>query len=187
MSEEFLQVFSFKEVFKQLIKDKFAFAAMILLLVLYLGVASADFLAPYSKEFSDRTMAYAPPSEIFTINENGKLSKPYTYNYVREFDEDTFEVKYKPDRSQKYYLKFFVKGAPYKIFGLVKTDRHFIGLEQGGKLFLLGTDINGRDNFSRLLFGGRISLTIGFLALLISFPLGMIYGGISGYLSGISS
>lgn len=184
MSEEFLTVFSFKEVIRQILKDKFAAIALFVLLVLYLGVACADFLAPYSKEFSDRTQSYAPPSKVFTIDEHGKLSWPYTYNYVREFDEDTFEVIYKPDRSKKYYIHLFNKGEPYKIFGIIPCERHLFGVEKSGRFFLLGTDINGRDNFSRLLFGGRISLTIGFLALFISFPIGMLYGGISGYLGG---
>lgn len=184
MDNEFLGIFSFKDIIKQLLKDKFAFAALILLAILYLGIAFADFLAPYSKEFSDRSQAYVPPSKIFTIDENGKFSRPYTYNYIREFDEDTFEITYKLDRNKKFYIKFFNKGEPYKLFGLIHTSRHLFGVERDGRFFILGTDINGRDNFSRLLFGGRISLTIGFLALFISFPLGMLYGGISGYLGG---
>ncbi len=184
MDNEFLGIFSFKDIINQLLKDKFAFAALILLAILYLGIAFADFLAPYSKEFSDRAQAYVPPSKIFTIDENGKFSRPYTYNYIREFDEDTFEIAYKLDRNKKFYINFFNKGEPYKLFGLISTSRHLFGVEPDGRFFILGTDINGRDNFSRLLFGGRISLTIGFLALFISFPLGMLYGGISGYLGG---
>lgn len=184
MDNEFLGIFSFKDIINQLLKDKFAFAALILLAILYLGIAFADFLAPYSKEFSDRSQAYVPPSKIFTIDENGKFSRPYTYNYIREFDEDTFEIAYKLDRNKKFYINFFNKGEPYKLFGLISTSRHLFGVEPDGRFFILGTDINGRDNFSRLLFGGRISLTIGFLALFISFPLGMLYGGISGYLGG---
>ena len=72
MSKEFLSVFSYKEIFSQLIKDKFARVAVILLSLLYLSIAFAEFLAPYSKNFSDRTQAYVPPSKIFTIDENGK-------------------------------------------------------------------------------------------------------------------
>ena len=76
----------FKEVLKKLWEDKFARISLIILGVIYFSLFFADFIAPYTKDFSDRTMAYVPPSKIFTIDENGKFSKPYTYNYKREFD-----------------------------------------------------------------------------------------------------
>ena len=173
-----------REVLIQLWKDNFARIALIILGIIYLALFFADFLAPYTKDFSDRSMAYVPPSKIFTIDENGKISKPYTYNYIREFDQQNLEMKYKLDRSQKYYLKFFAQGQPYKFLGLIPMKRHLVTVEPEGRLFLLGSDINGRDVFSRLLFGGRISMTIGFLALFVLFPIGLLYGGISGYLGG---
>ncbi len=172
-------------VISQIFRDKYSTAALIVLIILYVAIFFADFLAPYSKEFSDRHRAYAPPSPVFTIDENGKFSRPYTYNYIRSFNPEEFKISYKLDRSRKYYLKFFSKGEEYKFLGLVPMNIHLVTVEPEGRLFLLGTDINGRDVYSRILFGGRISLTIGFLALFISFPLGMLYGGISGYLGGI--
>lgn len=173
-----------KEVLTQLWKDKFARVALIVLAVIYAMLLFADFIAPYTKDFSDRTMAYVPPSKVFTIDENGKLSKPYTYNYFRELDKQTLEIKYNLDRSQKHYIKFFSKGQSYKFLGLIPAKRHLYTTDSGGRIYLLGTDINGRDVFSRLLFGGRISMTIGFLALFILFPIGLLYGGISGYFGG---
>lgn len=174
-----------REVFNQLMKDKFAKIALIVLGIIYLALFLADFIAPYTKDFSDRTMAYVPPSKIFVIDENGKLSKPYTYNYIRNFDPENLRITYDLDRSQKHYLKFFSKGQPYKFLGLIPMQRHLITTDSDGRLFLLGTDINGRDVFSRLLFGGRISMTIGFLALFVLFPIGLLYGGIAGYFGGI--
>ena len=174
-----------REVFKQLMKDKFAKIALIVLGLIYLALFLADFIAPYTKDFSDRTMAYVPPSKIFVIDEHGKLSKPYTYNYVRNFDSENLRITYDLDRSQKHYIKFFAKGEPYKFLGLIPMKRHLITTDSGGRLFLLGTDINGRDVFSRLLFGGRISMTIGFLALFVLFPIGLLYGGIAGYFGGV--
>jgi peptide/nickel transport system permease protein len=112
------------------------------------------------------------------------LSLPYTYNYIRYFDKENFETKYIEDRSKKFRVNYFAKDNEYKLWGLIPLKRHFYNVEKGGELYLLGTDMNGRDNFSRLLYGGQISLTIGFLALLVSFPLGMLYGGISGYIGG---
>lgn len=173
-----------KEVLIQLWKDKFARVALVVLGIIYFALFFADFIAPYTMDFSDRTMAYVPPSKIFTITSEGKLSKPYTYNYVREFDDVNLEITYKLDRSKKHYIKFFAQGQPYKFLGLIPMKRHLFTTDDGGRIFLLGTDINGRDVFSRLLFGGRISMTIGFLALFVLFPIGLLYGGISGYFGG---
>ncbi|MBR6723310.1 ABC transporter permease [bacterium] len=173
-----------KEVFQQLWKDKFSRIALIVLGLIYFCLLFADFIAPYTKDFSDRTMAYVPPSKVFTIDENSKLSKPYTYNYIREFDPVNLEIKYKLDRTQKHYIKFFANGQPYKFLGIIPMKRHLFTTDDSGRIYLLGTDINGRDVFSRLLFGGRISMTIGFLALFVLFPIGLLYGGISGYFGG---
>ena len=173
-----------KDLLKQLWKDKFARIALILLGIIYFALFFADFIAPYTKDFSDRTMAYVPPSKIFTIDENGKLSKPYTYNYKREFDSEDLKIIYTLDRSKKHYIKFFSQGQPYKFLGLIPMKRHLVTTDREGRLFLLGTDINGRDVFSRILFGGRISMTIGFLALFVLFPIGLLYGGIAGYFGG---
>ena len=173
------------EILRKIFKDKFARAAFIVLAVLYLVILFADFIAPYSSTYSNRDMSYAPPSKIYTITEDNKLSLPYTYNYVREYEPELMQTIYKQDRSHKYYIKLFAKGEPHKILGIIPTHRHLFGVEKGGYIYPLGTDINGRDIFSRLLFGGRISMTIGFLSLFIVFPIGLLYGGISGYFGGI--
>lgn len=183
MAEEFQNVNV--SLLKQISRDKFSLIALTVLGIIYFSLLFADFIAPYSKDFSDRTMSYAPPSKVFTIDEHGKPSLPYTYNFKREFDPDAMQVDYKLDRSQKYYLHFFTRGEKYKFLGLIPCSRHFVGVEpKEGRLYILGTDINGRDVFSRILFGGRISMTIGFLALFVLFPIGLLYGGISGYFGG---
>ena len=165
-------------------KNKIVFAAFLVLLFFYFAIIFAEFLTPYSKNFADRQMSYAPPSKIYIINEKGKLSFPYTYNYKRYFDENTFKITFLEDKNQKFFIKPFIRGEKYKILGLLPCSRHLFGVNENGRLFLLGTDINGRDVFSRLFFGARISLTVGFLALFIAFPIGLIYGAVSGYFGG---
>lgn len=173
------------QILKQLLKDRVSLVALFVLVTLYILILFANFIAIYPKDFSKREISYAPPSNVYFITPEGKFSKPYTYNWTRTFNPITLKTEFKQDRSQRYYLKLLPKGFEYNVLGL-KFNRHLIGVQKGGELFLVGLDINGRDNFSRLLYGGQISLTIGFLALLISFPIGLIYGGIAGYFGGIT-
>ena len=173
------------ETLKKILKDDFAKIAFWVLIILYFLILFADFIAPYTSTYSNRDLSYAPPSKVYTIDENGKWSLPYTYNYVREFEPTLMQTIFKQDRSKKYYIKLFAKGEEYKILGIFPFDRHLFGVNDGGEIHLLGTDINGRDVFSRILFGGRISMTIGFLSLFIVFPIGLFYGGVSGYFGGI--
>lgn len=170
-----------KDLIKKFLKDKISLVALIVLAVLYIMIIFANFIAIYPKDYSQRNLAYAPPSNVYFITPEGKLSRPYTYNWKRTFNPNSLKTDFKEDRSQRYYLTLFPKGFGYRFLGVIETHRHLFGVQKGGELFLLGCDINGRDNFSRILYGGQISLTIGFLALFISFPIGLVYGGISGY------
>lgn len=170
--------------YNKLKKDKIPYFAFIILVLMYLLIIFADFFAIYPSTYSNRKLAYQPPSNIYVLDKNNHFKKPYTYNYIKTFNNETLSIEYHQDRSQKYKIKFFSKGYEYKLFGLIKCNLHLISKPENCNLFLLGSDINGHDVYSRLFFGGQISLTIGFLALLISFPIGAIYGGISGYLGG---
>ena len=174
-----------KDIFKGIFKDTFATIALFVLIFIYFCLFFADIIAPYTKDYTDRELSYVPPSPIFTIDENGKFSRPYTYNYKRQYDSDLMQTVFKLDRSKKYYLKFFARGEEYDFLGVIPMNRHFVTVDSDGRLYLLGGDINGRDVFSRLLFGGRISMTIGFLALFVLFPIGLLYGGISGYFGSV--
>ncbi|MEW5821904.1 MAG: ABC transporter permease [Cyanobacteriota bacterium] len=173
------------DLFTRIKKDRVAFLGLVILIAFYFFCLCADFFAPYNKEFGIRDLTYAPPSKVYIINQKGKLSWPYVYNNVRVFNKNTFKQEYYEDKSNKYFLHFFVAGDSYKIFGLIPCKLRFFGVKKGGHIFILGTDINGRDNFSRLLYGGQVSLTIGFMALFIAFPIGLLYGGLSGYYGGI--
>jgi peptide/nickel transport system permease protein len=173
-----------QKVWKELSRDKIVLGCLFFLIFMYTTTLLAGFLAPYRADFSDRELAYAPPTPIFIIDEQGRPSSPYVVTYTRQFDPETYGFGFYPDYSQKYPIKLFTRGEAYTILGLIKTDIHLFGVDSPARLFLLGTDLNGRDIFSRLLYGSQVSLTIGFLGLFIAFPIGLLYGGISGYFGG---
>lgn len=169
---------------QRLWRDKVARIAFIGLCVLYGCAAFADPLTPYGMFWNDSDLANAAPTRIYWQDRSGAIRSPYVFPVERTFDAATFEQKYTEKRDVRYPIKLFVKGEPYNILGFIPGDIHLFGVDAPARLFLLGSDINGRDNFSRLFFGGQKSLTIGFLGLLISFPVGIIYGAVSGFVGG---
>lgn len=173
-----------QKIWRSLRRDKLVLASLVYLVLMYSTILLAGFLAPYAEDHSDRDLAYAAPTPVFVLDEQRHPSWPYVVTYERRFDPETYGFGFYPDYSHKYPLQFFVHGEPYRFLGLVPTDIHLFGVDTPARIFLLGTDFNGRDNFSRLLYGGQISLTIGFLGLFIAFPIGLLYGGISGYFGG---
>lgn len=173
-----------RKMLNRLYRDRVAFISLIVLVGLYLAVAFADFLAPYSEGHYERILAKAPPTPVYMMDERGQPSWPYVFRYERRYDPNTFTQRFLPDTTQKYYLRFFTHGEPYKLFGVIPGDVRLFGVEAPGQLSILGNDINGRDVYSRMLYGGQVSLTIGFLSLFIVFPIGMIYGGLAGYFGG---
>lgn len=171
-------------VLRALWKDTPARVAMLALAVLYVAIALAGFLAPYGQYWRDRSLAGAPPTPIYTRTVAGDWTLPYVLKQERHFNPQTLAYRYTEDLATRYPIKLFVKGDSYPLLGLVETNIHLLGVDDGARIALLGNDMNGRDIFSRLLYGGQISLTIGFLSLLVAFPLGLLYGGLSGYTGG---
>jgi peptide/nickel transport system permease protein len=168
-------------------RDKAAFFSLIILVGLYLAVGFADFISPYSAQHYQRVLSKAPPTPIYMMDENGGLSWPYVFLYQMQYNPQTFTQDFTPDpskTSKKFYLHFFVPGEPYKLFGFIPGNLRLMGVDPPGQLSILGNDINGRDLFSRMWYGGQISLTVGFLSLFIVFPIGMVYGGLAGYFGG---
>lgn len=174
-----------RSILAQLWKDKVARSALIVLLLFYAAAAFADFLAPYSMEFNDPSIGNAPASLIHIYDEKGALCAPYVLAVKQENDLATFKQTFKEVEGTKYPIKLFYKGEPYKLLQLIPMDTHLFGVDAPARLFILGGDMNGRDNFSRLFFGAQKSLTIGFLGLLIAFPIGITYGAVSGYAGGM--
>jgi peptide/nickel transport system permease protein len=165
-------------------KHKPAIIAAIVLILLYLGAICADFLSPTLPNLRYSDYKYAPPQAIRFIDEQGKLQAPFIYGTKRITDLETMTRFYVQDTTQKYPVRLFVRGEPYKLLGVVPTNIHLLGAV-GGPFFLLGTDDLGRDLLSRVLYGSRLSLSIGLVGVALTFVLGLFIGGLSGYLGGL--
>lgn len=146
------------------------------------AILFAGFFAPYSHSAQDRELPYAPPSKIHFIDAAGKFhARPFVYGWK---DDPANYGAYIVDFQHVYPLEILVQGAPYKLFGFVQVRTHLIGTVGQGRVFLLGTDGYGRDQFSRLLYGGQISLAAGWIAAAFSILIGAIVGGIAGFYGG---
>ncbi len=173
----------------------------VVLIIFYLVVIGADIIAPYNPYSSQADGSLLPPTMIHWRNREGAWTGPTVYPITqRPTDLKTGDRPLDIDWQNPSPVVFWVKGEPYQFLQLrlplppsfqevelfpgFNGDRHLFGTQGPGKLNLLGTDEQGRDQFSRLLFGGRISLFIGLVGIAISFPLGLSIGGISGYFGG---
>jgi peptide/nickel transport system permease protein len=172
--------------FRRLRRHKMAMLGFWVLGLLYFSAIFANFLAPYPYYEDFRNNANQPPTWIHFIDHQGKISfRPFVYEYTQQLDTQTYQKRYLPDTTQKNYISFFTKRAESIQGGLTRETIHLFGVKNSGHIFLFGTDPSGRDIFSRILFGGRVSLFIGIFGVIISFTIGMILGGISGYFGGM--
>lgn len=181
--EDFYLASSGQLVWRAFRKHKLAMFGLGVLGVLYVLAIFAGFLSPYGPWQRHAAHVTAPPTPIQFIHE-GRPHWPFVYAASFELNLDTLAREYTVDRSEPFELRFFVRGEPYKLMGLFPTNVRFVGVEEGGKLFPFGTDSLGRDVYSRVLQGARISLSIGLIGVFISFILGITLGGISGYFGG---
>lgn len=168
-------------------KHKLALVSTALVICFYLVVAFADFLAYADPQASEAQRSLIAPQRVHLLDE-GRLS-PYVEGLAGARDPVTFKRVYVPDPSSKIPLTFFSPGFEYKLFGLIPTNRHLIGVAgenntPENSLFILGTDDQGRDQWSRLMYATQVSLLIGLVSVVVSLFLGVLLGGISGYAGG---
>ncbi len=181
--ERFYMASEWRMVWWKLRRHRVAVAAGAVLLIMYLSILICEFLAPYGLDARNTDFIYAPPMRVHVFD-NGRLVAPYVDGYDYRLDMTNLERVYTPDPKKRQTIRFFCHGGEYQFWHLIPGALHLMCPARGGQLFLLGTDRLGRDMLSRMLYGARISLTIGLFGVAVSFTLGILIGGIAGYYGG---
>nr|WP_143348499.1 ABC transporter permease [Ensifer adhaerens] len=165
-------------------RHRLALASGIFLAALYLMIVVCEFLAPYNLHTRNMDYIYAPPQAVHLFHE-GTFVGPFVYGRTMTLDMETLKRNYADDTKDVQRLRFFCRGDGYRFWGLFESNVHFVCPAEGGQAFFLGTDRLGRDVLSRIIYGARISLTIGLLGITVSFVLGIVIGGLAGYHGGV--
>jgi peptide/nickel transport system permease protein len=164
-------------------RHRLAVAAALILLLMYGSTLFVEFLAPYSQHTRNVDFIFAPPQRVHLFDK-GHFVGPFVYGYDYRLDMEDLKRVYTPNPDKVQKLRFLCKGDSYSFWGLAEGDIHLFCPPREGPLFLLGSDRLGRDMFSRIAYGARISLTIGLIGVTVSFVLGILFGGLAGYYGG---
>jgi len=181
--ERFYMASQWQLMWWKLKRHRMAVISGVLLIAMYLSIAFSEFLAPYGHHSRHSDFIYAPPQSVHFFRD-GALAAPYVYGFDYHLDMRDLRRVYTEDRGKVQPLRFLCHGDRYFFWGLLPGDLHLFCPAAGGTLFLLGTDRLGRDLLSRIIYGARISLTIGLMGVAVSLTLGIVIGGIAGYYGG---
>ncbi len=169
-------------------KHKPAVVGGVIILALYVVALFCEPIAVYEPRDYKRMYTFAPPQRVRFVDQGKFQLRPFVYGLRGKRNPKTMRMEFTVDTSRKYPLKFFTRGDKYRFWGLWEADWHLIGFEDvdgKGTLFLMGTDRMGRDVFSRLVYGARTSMSIGLVGVFLTFTLGILIGGFSGYYGGL--
>jgi peptide/nickel transport system permease protein len=169
-------------------RNRTAMAGLYVLAALYLGAIFAGFIAPYGYGTQNDRYGFYPPmlTRVHIFDEQGKLVMPFVYGISVTNESLKGYSGYAEDKNSTYPLKLFVRGDGYHILWLLHSNIHLFGVDRPGTIYLLGSDMFGRDTFSRIMYGSQISLSVGIAGIVISTAIGMLVGGFAGYLGGIT-
>lgn len=165
-------------------RHKIALISGVFLALIYLSTLISEVLAPYNLETRNSRHIYAPPQAIHLFHE-GRFVGPFVYGFDYSLNMENLKREYEPNPEKVQPLRFFCSGDEYNFWGLFEARFHIVCPAENGTLFLLGTDRLGRDVLSRIIYGARISLTIGLLGVGVSLVLGIVIGGMAGYYGGL--
>jgi peptide/nickel transport system permease protein len=166
-------------------RHRVAVVSGIILLLMYSSTLVTEILVPYNLHTRHTDFIYASPQSVRWIHD-GRFVGPFVYKIEKTLNVETLRRDYTEDSSRPHPVRFFCSGDPYAFWGMIDMSFHLMCPAEGATLFLLGTDRLGRDVLSRIIYGARISLTIGLLGIAISFALALIIGGIAGYFGGMA-
>jgi peptide/nickel transport system permease protein len=181
--ERYYMASQWRMMWWKLKRHRVAVVSGAILLAMYLSITVSEFLAPYSYHSRHADFIYAPPQSLHLFHA-GSFVGPYVYGYDYRLDMRNLKRVFTPNPAKVQPLRFFCHGDHYHFWGLVEGDLHLVCPAEEGTFFWLGTDRLGRDLLSRILYGARISLTIGLIGVTISFILGIVIGGVAGYYGG---
>ncbi|PKR51037.1 ABC transporter permease [Thalassospira povalilytica] len=164
-------------------RHRLAYFSLIILAIMYASVFIVEFIAPYAQETRNSEFIHHPPQAIHLFHD-GEFVGPFTYGTDFSVDMETLKPTYTTNMGRVDPVRFFCSGDEYEFWGMVDMDFHFVCPSENGTLFIFGTDRLGRDMFSRMVYGARVSLTIGLVGISVSFLLGILIGGAAGYYGG---